>query len=355
MKRVVAVDATPATRPEPTGTEVYARELVRRLPEALPDVCWRFYSARPGTDLGVDLTVLPMRRLWSQLRLPVELRAHPPDLLFVPSHAVPLLYRGHALTTVHDLAFERFPAAYSSSARRYLQMTTRYDVRKCPRLIAVSAATRDDLVELYGADPARITVVPHGVSPPPAVAHDALDARLDRLGVKRPFVLNVGRVEAKKNQLVALQASLSAEVDIVFAGSTAGDAGLAARLAASPRARVLGRVASADLEALYAAAECLLFPSLYEGFGLPVLEAMIRGLPVVTVPTSSLPEVGGPAALYATGVDDVGGLAAGIRKARGPERPRIVAAGRAQAAKFSWEATAAGVAAVIDKVLSGAL
>src|SRR5207244_12885237 len=111
-RKVVAVDANPAARPVATGTETYAREVPRRLPGAAPELAFRFYASRPGPVDGLDLTVLPGRRLWSQLRLPVELMQRPPDLFFAPSHVVPFLARGRALTVVHDLAFDRHPEAY---------------------------------------------------------------------------------------------------------------------------------------------------------------------------------------------------------------------------------------------------
>src|SRR5947208_1865362 len=100
---VVAVDANPATRPARTGTELYAREVTRRLPALAPDLTWRLYASRPAPGLGADLTVLPFPRLWSQLRLPAELIAQPPALLFVPAHAVPFVSPAPALAVVHDL------------------------------------------------------------------------------------------------------------------------------------------------------------------------------------------------------------------------------------------------------------
>src|SRR5438309_6954925 len=136
--RVVAVDANPATRPLATGTETYARELARRLPAAAPELAFRFYASRPGDLDGLDLTVLPGRRLWSQLRLPLELARRAPDLFFAPSHVVPFLARGRALTVVHALAFERFPAAYPPGALAYLRLTTRWAAARCPRLVTWS-------------------------------------------------------------------------------------------------------------------------------------------------------------------------------------------------------------------------
>jgi glycosyltransferase involved in cell wall biosynthesis len=170
------------------------------------------------------------------------------------------------------------------------------------------------------------------------------------LGVQGPFALHVGRVESRKNQLTALAAvERIASLTLVCAGPTV-DEQIARQLRRSPRCRVLGQVSRADLDALYDRAEALLFPSLYEGFGLPVLEAMRRGLPVVTVSVSSLPEVGGEAALYVEDPLDAEGLAAALEEALA-DGPRLAGLGRAQAAHFTWERTARGVADALREAI----
>jgi len=346
------VDANPAARPAPTGTEVYAREVTRRLPAAAPDLRFVMYASRPGDVDGLDLTVLPGRRLWSQGRLCRELWRRRPDLFFAPSHVVPFLAPGRALTVVHDLGFERHPEAFGAAALAYLRLTTRWAERRCPLLLAVSRATADDLARLHGVDPARIRVVPLGGGEPPAClpAPEAAAARVAALGVDRPFVLHVGRVESKKNQAAALAAvERLPDLLLVSAGSVV-DASLGARLAASPRCRLLGRLDGADLEALFACAEALVFPSLYEGFGLPVLEAMRRGLPAVTARVSSLPEVGGDAVEYADDPRDAAALAAAIERALAG-RERLARLGVERAQLFTWDRTAAGVVEVMRELL----
>ena len=130
-RATVAVDINPATRPIVTGTETFTREVCRRLPAASPDVRWRFYASRPGGGgLGVDVTVLPFRRGWSQLRLPVALAADHPDLLFVPGHVIPFGWLGKSVSVVHDLAFEIYPGAYGYAERAYLRATTAWGDRK---------------------------------------------------------------------------------------------------------------------------------------------------------------------------------------------------------------------------------
>lgn len=349
---LVAVDASPATREVQTGTERYCAEVCRRLPAAAPDLRFVFYASRPAPGPGLDATVLPAPRLWSQLRLPAELWGHRPDLLFVPAHAVPFLSPGRATTVVHDLAFERYPEAYGSGERAYLRLTTRWAARRCRLLCAVSEATRRDLVELYGVEEERVVVVPNGIGPAPAPpSEDEVHRRLTALGVDRPYCLHVGRVEAKKNQATALEAVERLPDLLLVSAGPVRDQELAGRLRASPRARVLDRVPSADLEALYRGARALVFPSLYEGFGLPLLEAQQRDLPVVTARVSSLPEVGGDGAEYADDPYDEEELAAALERAlNGSEE--LIARGRANAARFSWDRTADGVAGLLRRALA---
>ena len=352
-RATVAVDINPATRPIATGTETYTRELCRRLPAASPDISWRFYASRPGRGgLGVDVMVLPLQRAWSQVRLPIALASERPALLFVPGHVVPFAWLGPSVTTVHDLAFEIHPEAYGYAERAYLRATTAWAVARCKLLIAPSESTRQDLIERYGASPERVRVVPLGIAnpvKPPKSTH-----LLEQLGVDGTFVLQVGRIESRKNQASALAAVEQLDgVTLVLAGP-ARDSALASKLAGSPRCRVLGKVGQETLELLYDRAAAVLVPSLYEGFGLPVLEAMARGKVVVAAKVSSLPEVGGEAALYFPDPKDPAGIASVLRAALGDQelRETLSAAARKRAAMFTWERTAKEVARVIEEALS---
>jgi len=340
----IAVDANPAVRDVATGTEVYTRELCRRLAGVAPAFAWTFFASRPAAGLGFDLTVAPFRRLWSQVRLPVALASSRPDLLFVPAHSVPLAWTGRALTVVHDLAFEKYPDAYSARERALLQATTRWEVARCPLLIAVSEATKADLVACYRVAPDRVRVVHNGGGVVPA----SVPPPASNLPPE-PYVLQVGRVEARKNQGAALAAVERLDgVHLVVAGPVR-DEELGARLRASKRCVVTGRVDDAELEALYAHAAAVVVPSLYEGFGMPVLEAMARGKPVVAARNSSLPEVGGDAAVYVDDPNDPEELAAALETAM--RDTALPAKGRARAAGFTWERCARGVVDVIREAL----
>lgn len=349
--KTIAVDVNPATRSVMTGTEVYTREVCTRLPAAAPELAFRSFASRPRAGLGVDVMVIPFRRLWSQVRLPIALASTRPDLLFVPAHAIPFAWPGKALTVVHDLAFLHHPHAYTATERAYLQLTTRWAVQRCRLLIAVSESTKADLVSAYGVKPDRIRVVPLGATPP--ALEPAPASRLDELGLNGNFVLQVGRIETRKNQAAALAAVERLDgVTLVVAGPET-DPALAARLRASPRCRVLGRVDQPTLELLYKHANAVVVPSLYEGFGLPVLEAMARGKVVVAAKSSSLPEVGGDAALYVHDASDPAQLAKVLEVALGDQKLRasLERAARVRARKYTWEKTAAGVAEVIRELV----
>jgi glycosyltransferase involved in cell wall biosynthesis len=349
--KTVAVDVNPATRAVMTGTEVYTREVSSRLPAAAPELRWRFFASRPRAGLGMDMTVIPFRRLWSQVRLPLALAAERPELLFVPAHAIPFAWPGKALTVVHDLAFERYPHAYAPAERAYLRLTTRWATVRSPLLIAVSESTKADLVSAYRVRPERIRVVPLGASGPEVAAAPA--SRLAELGLNSNFVLQVGRIETRKNQAAALAAVERLDgVTLALAGPER-DSALAARLRSSRRCRVLGRVDQPTLELLYKRASAVIVPSLYEGFGLPVLEAMARGKVVVAAKASSLPEVGGDAALYFHDAADPEQLAKVLEVALGDEplRKSLAKAARERARTFTWDRCAAGVAAVIKELV----
>jgi glycosyltransferase involved in cell wall biosynthesis len=206
-------------------------------------------------------------------------------------------------------------------------------------------------VALYGVKAERIRVVPLGGG---EAVHRPIAplSRLGELGLHGTFVLQVGRIETRKNQVAALAAVERLDGVTLAVVGPERDASLAARLRASPRAQVLGRVDQPTLELLYKHAAAVAVPSLYEGFGLPVLEAMSRGKVVVAAPTSSLPEVGGDAVLYADPADP-DAFAKALESALGDKalRAKLARAARTRAAQFTWDRCAAGVVAVIRELV----
>jgi len=228
------------------------------------------------------------------------------------------------VVTIHDLSFEREPELMSRADRWTFRLTVPRAARKARRVLTVSERSRRDLVELYGLPAAKVIVTPNGVDP---VFRP--DAGTGRGG----FLLSVGAVQPRKNQTAALAAARELGMPLKVAGPTK-DAATAQELEAGG-AELLGYVSARELAALYHDAACLVQASHYEGFGLPVLEAMASGTPVVTVREDALLEVAGEAAVVVE--DD--GLADGVRRALA-ERERLVTAGLERAKAFSWRAAA---------------
>jgi glycosyltransferase involved in cell wall biosynthesis len=249
--------------------------------------------------------VVPLWRLWTHLRFANALAADRPDLLFVPAHVLPIRHPPRSVVTVHDLGFHHFPEAHPTLARLYLEWSTRFAARQASHLIAISACTAADLQRIYGVPAERITVVYEGVDPSfRPIADEAVRRHVARrydLGL-RPYLFALGTLQPRKN-LVGLLRALRLVLDaghnlqLVLAGRKGWAMGALetelSRLALGPHVKALGYVPDDDLPALYSGALAYVQPSLYEGFGLTVLEAMACATPVVAANTSSLPEVVG--------------------------------------------------------------
>jgi glycosyltransferase involved in cell wall biosynthesis len=288
------------------------------------------------------------------------------DVLFAPNFVPPPTRSDRVVLTVHDLGFRRFPETAPQTTRRWLARLDRA-LAGAARILAVSEATKADLVELAGVEPSRIVVTPLGVDPevyrpaPPSEVNRARAA----FDVPGRYVLSIGGIEPRKNlpRLVEAFGRLPGDLDValVIAGggvawNPEGREALEAAIRRLPpdragRVRRTGYVAERDKVALLTGAEVMAYPSLYEGFGLPVLEAMACGAPVLTSSRSSLPEVAGDAARLVDPEDAdaiAGALGALLVDEAGRERLR--AAGVARAAGFRWEETARRTAEVLREV-----
>jgi len=372
----VGVVAEQLFAPVPGGIGRYVRALARHLePAAAGTGTVRWVVARHGSEQVAAAGLPPARtrtlvwpgrlatRAWVELRrprLPAALLGEL-DLVHATSAAVPPVRGRPLVATVHDVAFHHFPEAYPASGRRFHERATSIAVREAARVLVPSPATARDLADLYGLEPARVTVTPLGMEPPPDPLDRAPARRLlDRLGVPGPFLLAVGTLEPRKNlaRLLAAFAEAAAELPehhlVVVGPAGWGKALPAGGRSSGPPARVVlaGPVDDATLRGLYGAADGLAYPSLYEGFGLPVLEAMGHGTPVLTSDRSSLPELAGDAALLVDPVD-VSAIAKGLVELVSDRelRERLRAAGPRRAAAFTWPVTAAATWAAYGAVL----
>lgn len=333
---LVVVDADVLGR-QRTGDETYVENLLSRLP-ALAGRELRFaaLTRRPGlVPDGVEPVHVPARL--QEIRM---LHAVPRALgrlgaaLAHFQHALPISCPCPAVVTVHDLSFERDPSVMRPWHRLVFRVAVPYAVRRAAHVLAVSERTKRDLVDLYGVEPERITVTRHGVDPaftPGASRGDS-------------YLLFVGAVQRRKNPLAAAEAAAELGMPLVVVGPSR-DAALVHALERRG-ADVRGYVPKHELVDLYRGAAALVMPSRYEGFGLPVVEAMATGTPVVAAPDAALQEVAQGAAVFA----EPARLAEGVRRALA-ERETLVAAGLRRVTAFSWGETARRTVAVYREVL----
>jgi glycosyltransferase involved in cell wall biosynthesis len=383
---LIGVDASRAAVAQRTGTETYSLHLIHALIGLGSDHRFRLYAngALParlfreagdarsptlggGASARVEVRSIPFPRMWTHVRLSVEIAAHPPDLLFVPAHVLPLIHGRRSVVTVHDLGFRVYPDAHPARDRRYLAWSTAWNARRSTAVVADSRATRSDLIRAYGVAESKVHVVYLGRDESLAPVRDprVLEAARVRYGIGPRYLLYVGTLQPRKNlgRAVEAYARLAAApamhgVQLVLAGKRgwlyAELFAQVERLGLEGKVLFPGYVEEADLAALYSGALGYVYPSLYEGFGIPVLEAQACGVPIMTSNNSSLPEVAGDAALLVDPTD-VDAIADAMLRLATDEalRAALVERGFANVKRFSWEKCAQETLAVLEAVAEG--
>ena len=360
----ITIDYTSALR-QTAGIGRYTRGLVAALAQIDQENEYTLFCAGQAPEnqswpenFSVRVSHVPARWLtagWHRFGIPVpaERVAGTCDVFHSPDFTLPPLREARGVVTVHDLSFLKLPECADPGLRSYLSRAVPRGVAQAARVLADSENTKHDLVELLNVTPDKVSVVPAGVESSFRPIRDTAKLADVRTRYNLPdwFILSVGTIEPRKNlsRLISAYGQLRRQTGLPHSLVIAGKKGWlyqgifeqVAREGLSEHVQFPGFVADADLPALYTLADLLAFPSLYEGFGLPPLEAMACGTPVVASNSSSLPEAVGTAALLVD-AEDVDGLAEAIARVLCDAnlRARLSDMGRAQAVRFTWDGAA---------------
>lgn len=354
----IAIDASRTTVARVTGTEQYALALIREMIRQNTSHRLKLYfrdappeGLFPPSDL-VTYKVIPFRRVWSHVRFAAALWKDRPDVTFVPAHTLPFLFPGRAVVTVHDLGYKHFPEAHPRQQRLYLDFTTRYSAWRAQTILADSQATARDLTHFYGTPDSKIEVVYPGVEAP-MIRADA--PTMQKYDLPERYFVFIGTLQPRKNIARIVQAyqqyyeSVESPAELVLAGGK-GWLFDEAWVRGVEGVRLIGYIDDDEKGALLANALGLVFPTLFEGFGFPVIEAMQCGTAVIASTTSSLPELAGDAALLVNPTDISAISLAMIQLASDAQlRGRLIAKGSEQAKKFNWEVAASQTLKILEK------
>ena len=355
----IGFDGSRAFNQAKTGTENYSYHLLVNLAK-IDHVNRYIVYLRPGSNHrtfkwpeNFQFEIINFPRLWTQVGLALQTFKDNLDLLFIPAHAAPLIHiKGlKTVITVHDLGAEYLPKAHQLKQRLYLKLITKFQLKNASKLIAVSTATKIDLVKKIGINPHKISIVHEGYNEKlfkPAKSDTQASSLM-------PYFIFVGTVQPRKNLeriIKAFALYLRGEIKLVIVGSKGWLSDeiykLPKKLGIEDSVKFLGYVSDGDLPKLYSQAQALVFPSLFEGFGLPILEAQACGCPVLTSKISSMPEVGGKGVVYVDpySVDDI------IRgmKEVSKNREKVVKAGFGNIKRFSWEKCARETLKVLESL-----
>lgn len=357
----IGFDGSRAFSKEKTGTENYSYQLLKALAKIDQKNLYIVYLRTQGLALrgwpkNFRFKVINWSRLWTQGGLAVQTFKDNLDVLFVPAHTLPIIRRPGLKTvvTVHDLGSEYLPQMHQIKQRLYLSFMQKIQLKSATKIIAVSKATKMDLVKRIGIEEKKIEVI-----------YEGYDKKLFKpyynLKPIRPsfrgktYYLFVGTVQPRKNldRIIRAFAKI-ADKNLVIAGGKGWLSdeiyALPKKLGIDDRVKFLGYVPDEKLPTLYSGAVALVFPSFFEGFGLPILEAQACGCPVITSNLSSMPEVAGKGAILVDPYDVEAIAHVMIRVKREAERGKLIKNGFENIKRFSWEKCAAETLKVLEDV-----
>lgn len=355
----IGIDATRANMKERTGVEWYGYHVIIELAKIDTKNHYRLYSWEPLRDelahlpKNFESVVIPNRKLWTYTSLAMELRRNPVDRLFVPSHIVPPVHPKQTVVTIHDLGFRHFPKNYSKYHYLNLHLGTRLSARWASDIIVPSRAVAEDVRQYYRTAGDKVTVVPNGYDPGmfKGLTANAVVEVMKHHGVKDPFILFIGRLEVRKNVRRLVEAFYRLKDSGIFGGQLVlvGNPGAGyeeiRELINKPKGQGTivhtGHVSAEERAALLRGARVLAFPSLFEGFGIPILEGFAAETPVLTSNRGATAEVAGDAALLVN-PESVNEIHQGLERLLSDTAlaKELVDKGKARLKSYSWKKTA---------------
>jgi glycosyltransferase involved in cell wall biosynthesis len=356
---IIGIDGSRAFLHQRTGIEEYSYQVIKGLTGEIPsNVRVRLYVQKKRVPVSVDFPLpanweveeLWAPRFWTQGRLSLEMLLAPVGTLFIPAHTIPLIHPKNSIVVIHGLEYEINPDWYGFFEKLYMRISILFSVRVAKTIIAVSENTKKDLIRLYNVPKERIQVIHEGFA--------AVEKREQQS--QKETIVFIGRLEARKNveRIIESFSLLKDKWQVPHKLLLIGRPGFGyqkiERMLASSTYKeeihLLGFVTESEKTKLLAEAGVFIFPSLYEGFGLPILEAQAAGVPVITSNTSSLPEVAGAGALYVNpeSVDDIAEKMYQAIIFLDEERSNLIQRGLENTKRFSWQKCAKDIAKTLS-------
>ncbi|HSX40267.1 MAG TPA: glycosyltransferase family 1 protein [Candidatus Saccharimonadales bacterium] len=361
---IIGIDGNEANVQRKVGIGEYAFELLKQFEQfRIQNLEFRIYlkqaprAEMPKESENWKYKVFGPKKYWTQFGLPAKLylEREKPSVFFSPSHYAPRFSPVPTAIAIMDVSYLHFPQLFAKKDLMQLKNWTAYSVRKAKRIFTISQASKNDIIEAYGIPAEKVIVTYPGIK---AQSEKRKMKNKQTTKSPTPYILFVGTLQPRKNieRLIEAFAKLEKKnLELVIVGKKGW---LFEEILAAPkkfgvedRVKFLDFVSDAELAKLYKNALMFVLPSLYEGFGLPVLEAMQHGCPVITSNVSSLPEAGGDAALYVdpTNIDDIAGKMKQLLESESL-RKELIEKGYKQVKKFSWEKTAKKTLEVLESI-----